>query len=73
MDADYSPNVPHPTDFIGHQHSNRCGGCGGGEDRLRVHLIGDPPAIEHLGDMDAARAAARGIDIGNRLRGEQRA
>src|SRR5439155_14667630 len=43
------------------------------EDRLRLHLVGDPQAIEHLGEMDAARAAARWIDIGDRLRGEQRA
>jgi hypothetical protein len=38
-----------------------------------LHLIGDPQALEHLGEMDTARAAARWIDIGERLRGEQRA
>src|SRR5207253_8596539 len=53
--------------------SNLCGGFGVGKDRLRLHLVGDPQTIEHLREMDAARAAARWIDIGDRLRGEQRA
>ena len=55
------------------QDSNLCGGFGVGEDRLRFHLVGDSQALEHLGEMNAARAAARRIDIGDRLRGEQRA
>src|SRR6266545_4764869 len=53
-------------------NSNLCGPLRVGENRLRFHLTGDAQAIEHFGEMDAARAAARWIDIGNRLRGEQR-
>ena len=52
--------------------SNRRGGFGVGEDRLRFHLTDDAQAMEHFDEMDTARAAARWIHIGDRLRGEQR-
>ena len=40
---------------------------------LRPHLIGDAQPIQQLVEIDAARAAGLGIDVGDRFRGQQRA
>ena len=38
-----------------------------------LHLCGNAKAIEHLGEMDAARATARGVRVSDRLGRKQRA
>src|SRR5262245_29385314 len=58
---------------VRNHNSNLCGPLRVGENRLRFHLTGDTQAIENFSEVDSARAAARWIDIGDRLRGEQRA